>query len=148
MRLLKTLFTQALNLELGAQGVKACLGWDRQPSGGVHSCTVVVDSWLKLFQRSLHAVRALRLTLPPLPELPGGRYACDLEDLGFLPHNPPRTNQPRTGCVHTRPAYKTLPYTLYFDPFIPMLCYTLVAVSSAEPCVGPSVLGMNRHCYV
>ena len=58
------------------QGVKACLGWDRQPSGGVHSCTVVVDTWLKLFQRSLHAVRALRLTLPPLPELPDGRCAC------------------------------------------------------------------------
>lgn len=45
------------------------MGWDRQPTGGVHSCTVVVDTWLKLLQRSLHAVRALRLTLPPLPEL-------------------------------------------------------------------------------
>jgi hypothetical protein len=50
--------------------VKACLGWDRQPRGGVHGCTAVVDAWLKLLQRSLHAVRALRLTLPPLPELP------------------------------------------------------------------------------
>ena len=55
------------------QGVKACLGWERQPQGGVHSCTVVVDAWLKLLQRSLHAVRALRLTLPPLPELPDTR---------------------------------------------------------------------------
>lgn len=73
-----TLCPGPLSPEASLQGVKACLGWDRQPSGGVHSCTVVVDTWLKLFQRSLHAVRALRLTLPPLPELPDGRCVRDI----------------------------------------------------------------------
>ena len=36
------------------QGTKACLGWDREPQGGSHACTAVVDLWLQLLQRSLH----------------------------------------------------------------------------------------------
>lgn len=36
------------------QGTKACLGWDREPQGGCHACTAVVDLWLQLLQRSLH----------------------------------------------------------------------------------------------
>ena len=36
------------------QGTKACLGWDREPQGGSHACTVVVDLWLQLLQLALH----------------------------------------------------------------------------------------------
>lgn len=50
-----------------AQGTKACLGWERAPEGGLHSCTAVVDSWLRLLQRALHAVRALRFAVPATP---------------------------------------------------------------------------------
>ena len=36
------------------QGTKACLGWDREPQGGSHACTAVVDLWLQLLQLCLH----------------------------------------------------------------------------------------------
>lgn len=50
------------------QGSKACLGWERIPDGGLHACTAVVDAWLRLLQRALHAVRALRAAVPAAPE--------------------------------------------------------------------------------
>ena len=50
------------------QGTKACLGWERVPDGGLHACTAVVDAWLRLLQRALHAVRALRVAVPAAPE--------------------------------------------------------------------------------
>jgi hypothetical protein len=50
------------------QGSKACLGWERAPDGGLHACTAVVDAWLRLLQRALHAVRALRAAVPAAPE--------------------------------------------------------------------------------
>lgn len=50
------------------QGTKACLGWERAPDGSLHACTAVVDSWLRLLQRALHAVRALRVAVPAAPE--------------------------------------------------------------------------------
>lgn len=53
---------------VNAQGTKACLGWERVPDGGLHACTAVVDAWLRLLQRALHAVRALRVAVPAAPE--------------------------------------------------------------------------------
>ena len=41
------------------QGTKACLGWDREPQGGSHACTAVVDLWLQLLQRALHLSQKL-----------------------------------------------------------------------------------------
>ncbi len=61
--------TALLNLLIAdAQGTKACLGWERQPDAGLHACTAVVDAWLRLLQRALHALRALRIAMPPAPE--------------------------------------------------------------------------------
>ncbi|KAL0052511.1 hypothetical protein WJX82_003263 [Trebouxia sp. C0006] len=40
--------------KIALQGTKACLGWDREPQGGSHACTVVVDLWLQLLQLALH----------------------------------------------------------------------------------------------
>lgn len=42
------------------QGTKACLGWDREPSGATFACTTVTDSWLILLQKSLQAAKALQ----------------------------------------------------------------------------------------
>ena len=39
------------------QGTKACLGWDRQPLGGTHAPTAVVDLWLQLLQLSSHVAQ-------------------------------------------------------------------------------------------
>ena len=39
---------------MALQGTKACLGWDKEPRGGSHACTAVVDLWLQLLQRALH----------------------------------------------------------------------------------------------
>ncbi len=61
--------TAFLNLLIAdAQGTKACLGWERQPDAGLHACTAVVDAWLRLLQRALHALRALRVAMPAAPE--------------------------------------------------------------------------------
>ena len=40
-----------------AQGTKACLGWDREPSGGCWACTAVTDAWLHLLTLAFHAAR-------------------------------------------------------------------------------------------
>lgn len=53
------------------QGTKACLGWDREPQGGSHACTAVVDLWLQLLQLALH----LSHNLPKGPADPLARQA-------------------------------------------------------------------------
>lgn len=60
--------TQKQSCNNDMQGTKACLGWERVPDGGLHSCTAVIDAWLRLLQRALHAVRALRVAVPAAPE--------------------------------------------------------------------------------
>ena len=77
-----------------AQGTKACLGWERAPEGGLHACTAVVDAWLRLLQRALHAVRALRAAVPAAPPAIGlnadGCFLSCFHSLSHpLPPSPP-----------------------------------------------------------
>lgn len=57
--------------KIALQGTKACLGWDREPQGGSHACTAVVDLWLQLLQLALH----LSHNLPKGPADPLARQA-------------------------------------------------------------------------
>ena len=67
------------------QGTKACLGWDRQPLGGTHAPTAVVDLWLQLLQISSHvaqvglssiSVRVTLLLLQLSSHLPSADASC------------------------------------------------------------------------
>lgn len=64
--------------KIALQGTKACLGWDRDPQGGSHACTAVVDMWLQLLQRSLH----LSQKLPRGPAAPISRQGSTSDSLG------------------------------------------------------------------